>query len=116
MATSLYDLSVPTFLQTVRAIGGVPARAASHCASTGTDPDDLVEARLFDDMAPFHFQIEAVSADKRDFIGHDVGYQVPEGAHTLVNRDPAPVPNRFEPDYKLHLDLHRDSAEASRPR
>lgn len=59
MAISLYDLSVPTFLQTVRAIGGFLDRAAVHCADTGIDPDDFVEARLFDDMAPFHFQIEA---------------------------------------------------------
>jgi hypothetical protein len=59
MATSLYDLSVPTFLQTVRAIGGFLDRAATHCAETGADPDDFVDARLFDDMAPFHFQIEA---------------------------------------------------------
>lgn len=59
MTISLYDLSVPTFLQTVRAMAGVLDRAAAHCAETGADPDDFVEARLFDDMAPFHFQIEA---------------------------------------------------------
>src|SRR5882757_10327920 len=59
MATSFYDLSVPTFLQTVRAVGGFLDRAVIHCAETGTDPDDFVDARLFDDMAPFHFQIEA---------------------------------------------------------
>jgi len=59
MATSLYDLSVPTFLQTVTAIAGCLDRAATHCAQTGTDPDDFVNARLFPDMAPFHFQIEA---------------------------------------------------------
>ncbi len=60
MATSLYDLSVPTFLQTARAIGNVMDRAARHCAETGTDPDDFVEARLVEDMAPFHFQIESL--------------------------------------------------------
>lgn len=59
MATSFYDLSVPTFLQTIRAVRGFLERAAIHCAERGTDPDDFVDARLFDDMAPFHFQIEA---------------------------------------------------------
>jgi hypothetical protein len=59
MATSFYDLSVPTFLQTVRAIGSILDRAARHCAETGADPDHFVHAQLFDDMAPFHFQIEA---------------------------------------------------------
>jgi hypothetical protein len=60
MTTSLYDLSVPTFLQTVRAVGGFLDRAAKHCSETGADPDDFVHARLFADMAPLHFQIEAV--------------------------------------------------------
>jgi hypothetical protein len=59
MAKSLYDLSVPTFLQTVKAVGGFLDRAAKHCTETGADSDDFVHARLFDDMAPFHFQIEA---------------------------------------------------------
>ncbi|MCL2453394.1 MAG: DUF1993 domain-containing protein [Alphaproteobacteria bacterium] len=61
MATSLYNLSVPTFLQTVSAVGGFLDRAARHCAETAADPDDFVHARLFHDMAPFHFQIEALA-------------------------------------------------------
>jgi hypothetical protein len=54
MTASLYDLSVPTFMQTMRAIGGFLGRAAAHCAETGADADDFVNVRLFDDMAPFH--------------------------------------------------------------
>ncbi|HUO12811.1 MAG TPA: DUF1993 domain-containing protein [Caulobacteraceae bacterium] len=61
MATSFYDLSVPTFLQTVEAVAGFLGRAASYCTETGADPDDFVDARLIDDMAPFHFQIEALA-------------------------------------------------------
>jgi hypothetical protein len=65
MATTLYDLSVPTFLQTVRAVGGFLDRAVRHCAEIGADhPDDFVQIRLFEDMAPFHFQIEAASHDE----------------------------------------------------
>jgi len=60
MATSLYDLGVLTFLQTMRALSGVLDRATRHCAETGSDPDDFVRARLYPDMAPFHFQIEAL--------------------------------------------------------
>ncbi|HEX8056458.1 MAG TPA: DUF1993 domain-containing protein [Novosphingobium sp.] len=60
MTISLYDLSVPTFLQTARALGNVLDRAVRHCAEIGTDPDDFVGARLVADMAPFHFQIEAL--------------------------------------------------------
>ena len=60
MAT-LYDLSVPTFLQTARAVGGFLDRTTKHCAETGTDLEEVVKARLFPDMAPFHFQIEALT-------------------------------------------------------
>jgi uncharacterized protein len=59
--TSLYDLTVPTYLQTVSAVGGFLNRAATHCAETGADPDDFVDARLYHDMAPFRFQIECVA-------------------------------------------------------
>lgn len=61
MAISLYDLSVPTFLQTMRAVGGCLDRATRHCAETGIDLQELVGARLISDMAPFHFQIEALT-------------------------------------------------------
>ena len=60
MATSLYDLSVPTFLQTARAISQCLDKAVTHCSDAGIKPDDFVNARLFPDMAPFHFQIECV--------------------------------------------------------
>lgn len=59
MTTTLYDLSVPTFLQTVRAVGEFLDRTMRHCAETGADPDVFVNERLYPDMAPFHFQIEA---------------------------------------------------------
>ena len=61
MAASLYDISVASFLQTVTAVGAFLDRAAAHCAETGADPDDFVDACLIDDMAPFHFQIECVA-------------------------------------------------------
>ena len=59
MTISLYELSVPTYLQTVRAMRGVLDRGAAHFRETGVSADDFVNTRLFDDMAPFHFQIEA---------------------------------------------------------
>jgi uncharacterized protein len=60
VAIFFYDISVPTFLQTVRAVGGFLDRAVAHCAETYADLDDVVKARLFPEMAPFHFQIEAL--------------------------------------------------------
>jgi hypothetical protein len=60
MTVTLYDLSVPTFLQTTRAVSGFLDRATKHCAETGANPDEFVQARLYPDMAPFHFQIESL--------------------------------------------------------
>ena len=59
MPTSLYDLCIPTFLQTIRALSQCLDRAAQHCVETKVSPDALVHARLYADMAPLHFQIEA---------------------------------------------------------
>ena len=61
LATTLYDVSVPTFLQTVRAVGGLLDRTTRHYADTGADLEEVVQARLVPDMAPFHFQIEALT-------------------------------------------------------
>jgi uncharacterized protein len=61
LAPTLYDLSVPTFLQTARAVGGFLDRTTKHCAETGADLEEIGQARLFPDMAPFHFQIEALT-------------------------------------------------------
>lgn len=60
LMVTLYDLGVPTFLQTTRAIARCLGLAANHCAATGADPDHFVNARLCPDMAPFHFQIETL--------------------------------------------------------
>lgn len=61
MTISLFDLSVPTYLQMVRSIGVCLDKAVVHCSEVGIDPDDFVEARLVSDMAPFWFQIECVN-------------------------------------------------------
>lgn len=60
MAINLYDLSVPTFLQTTRALLAILDRASKHFADIGANADKLVQARLYEDMAPLNFQIEAV--------------------------------------------------------
>jgi hypothetical protein len=39
MTISLYDLSVPTFLQTLNALADILHRADEHCAKTSHDPN-----------------------------------------------------------------------------
>ena len=56
MATSLYDLSVGSYLQIVGASVGVLAKGAEHCNENGIDLDAVVTARIHEDMFDFHFQ------------------------------------------------------------
>jgi hypothetical protein len=61
MGTSLYDLSVACYLQTLGAIVGFLERGRVHSEDAGADPDRLVEVRTSPDMAPLRFQIVAVA-------------------------------------------------------
>lgn len=61
MSTSLYDLSVSTYLQMVGAASGFMAKGAKHCADKGIDLADVVSTRLYPDMADFHFQAVSIA-------------------------------------------------------
>src|SRR5262245_58437982 len=62
MALSLYDITVPTFTQTLQALSGVLAKAEAHCGEKNMSPEDWVGARLFSDMAPLSFQVKQAGA------------------------------------------------------
>ncbi len=68
MATSLYDLTVPTYQQTLAGLSSVLDRGLSHFQDNNIDPNAIVEERLFDDMLPFKFQVWAVAHHSIDVI------------------------------------------------
>lgn len=57
MAISLYDLTVPSYLQVLDALGAVMVKGEEHAASNNLDLADIVATRLREDMLPFSFQI-----------------------------------------------------------
>ena len=57
MASSLYDISVTSFLQILDALGTVLDKGAAHCADNGIDPDSLLAQRIAEDMLPLSFQL-----------------------------------------------------------
>ncbi len=61
MAISLYDLSVTSFLQTLGGVEGFLAKGLAHAKEKNIDPNEIVETRLFTDMAPFRFQVVSVA-------------------------------------------------------
>ena len=60
MKLSLYEASVPSYLQTLTAVSGVLDKGLAHCRENSIDPEAMVETRLFPDMLPFRFQIQSV--------------------------------------------------------
>ena len=61
MALSLYDVTIPSFRQTLGAIAGLLVTAESFCAEKGVEPQDVIEARLTEDMLPFAYQVKAAA-------------------------------------------------------
>jgi hypothetical protein len=62
---SLYDASVPAFLQILGSLTGILTKAEAHCKAKNIQPDVLLGARLYPDMLPLTKQIQFVC----DFAG-----------------------------------------------
>lgn len=61
MPTSLYDISVANYLQTLPAVSAFLDKGLAHCTEKGIDPGEIVDTRLCGDMLPFRFQIVSVA-------------------------------------------------------
>jgi hypothetical protein len=61
MAISLYDASVPGYLQILEAVAGFLDKGRTWCGEHGVDPEAIVETRVAEDMFPFRFQIQSVA-------------------------------------------------------
>lgn len=61
MALSLYEASVPGYLQILNAVSGFLDKAQKHLRENGIDPESIVESRVYPDMLPFRFQIQSVA-------------------------------------------------------
>jgi len=83
MAISLYELSVPGYLQTLGAVSGFLDRGLAFCKENSIDPESIVETRLFADMLPFRFQIQSATH-------HSLG--AIEGIKAGVFNPPPPIP------------------------
>ena len=99
MATSLYDMSVASYLQTLAGVSHVLQRGLDHFTDTSFDPNEIVETRLHDDMLPFRFQIWSVAH-------HSLG--AIEGTRKGAFGPPSPMP---ELDYRGLQKVVADTAE-----
>lgn len=61
MATSFYDLSVGTYLQTLPAISGILDKGKAFCEQGDDECAGLIETSLHPDMKPLQFQLISVA-------------------------------------------------------
>ena len=59
MPTSLYQATVPQFVQVLTALAGLVDKARAHCADKALPDESLTELRLAPDMWPFAKQVMA---------------------------------------------------------
>ena len=57
---SLYDATVPAFLQILGSLSGLLTKAEAHCKAKNIQPEVLLTARLYPDMLPLTKQIQLV--------------------------------------------------------
>jgi len=58
MTISMSQVSVPVFLQGLKGLKGVLAKAAAHAEAKKIDPQVLLQARLYPDMLPLLRQVQ----------------------------------------------------------
>jgi hypothetical protein len=59
MAFSLYAATVPSYRQILGAISGLVDKAEAFCTEKRLAPEDLIQARLAEDMQPFAYQVKS---------------------------------------------------------
>lgn len=60
MGLSLYQVTIPTYLQMLGAVSGLIDKAEAHCREINQPAETLIGARLADDMMPFAFQVSSL--------------------------------------------------------
>jgi hypothetical protein len=58
---SLYTAVVPSYLQILDGLCGLMDKAESFCSQQGMVPEQIIEARLAEDMHPFNYQVKSAA-------------------------------------------------------
>ena len=87
MSLSLYDLSVPVFVQSLEALAAVMEKAAVHAEARKIDPQVFLTARLFPDMFALTRQVQLASDFAKGGAARVAGVDVPSYADTETSFD-----------------------------
>ena len=66
MAFSLYSATVPSFQQILASVSGLIDKAEAFCVEKDLPPEEIIQARLAEDMHPFAYQVKST-------VVHSVG-------------------------------------------
>jgi hypothetical protein len=77
MTVSMYQVSVPLFVQGLTGLNGVLDKAVAHVEAKKLDPNALLQARLYPDMFPFTRQVQLASDFAKGPVGRLAGVELP---------------------------------------
>ena len=87
MSLSLYDATVPSYLQILGYVSRLVGKAEAYCAEQKWAPADIIGAKLADDMLPYGYQVKSA-------VAHSIG--AIEGVRKgLFAPDRTPWPDNF---------------------
>lgn len=77
MPLSMYEASVPVFIQSLHSLSAILAKAANYAETRKIDPSVLINARLAPDMLPLSRQIQITSDMVKGGAARLAGIEVP---------------------------------------
>ncbi|MHB2167873.1 DUF1993 domain-containing protein [Alsobacter sp. R-9] len=80
MSLSMYDVSVPVFTRTLKALDAILAKTAAHAEARKIDPAVFLQARLAPDMFPLARQVQLASDFAKGGAARLAGVEVPKYA------------------------------------
>src|SRR6516165_670431 len=61
MPFSLYDATIPSYQQILGAVSGLLSITETFCSENGIAHDEILQARLAEDMQPFAYQVKSTA-------------------------------------------------------
>src|SRR5207247_4910115 len=106
MAFSLYAATIPSYQQILGAVSGLLITAEAFCSEKGLAHEEIIQARLAEDMQPFAYQVKSTAV-------HSLG--AIEGVRRGVfSPDMTPPPESFAA-LKTRIADTRDALEDIEP-
>ncbi|MGI6852914.1 DUF1993 domain-containing protein [Mesorhizobium sp. 1B3] len=78
MTISMYQASVPVFLNMLKGLSLVLSKGEAYAAEKGTDPQALIDARLAPDMFPLARQVQIATDHAKGASSRLAGREVPK--------------------------------------